>query len=194
MYCRGSMSHKLVYHISCGSLWPLTPVASNAWIQWLNVPLFFCMWLLLERDLCSSGPCFNKGTCIDTEDSNYKCLCMQQWIGNQCEGKHNAQLSPNMALRSAVASFATIFVSLPASSFTSNIHCIWHRLHITCIHFLLFRHLAYFHPYLIDNGHKVCCHIFVTSLITWPFIAMQQSSPMQPFCVTSHALSSTSLL
>ena len=41
--------------------------------------------LHLEINPCSSSPCGNGGTCINTLVGNYTCICKIQWTGTNCE-------------------------------------------------------------------------------------------------------------
>ena len=38
-----------------------------------------------EINPCSSNPCENGGTCVNTVDGNYACFCTSLWSGNNCE-------------------------------------------------------------------------------------------------------------
>ena len=40
---------------------------------------------MVPMDHCASSPCENGGTCINTADNNYICVCKAQWTGTNCE-------------------------------------------------------------------------------------------------------------
>ena len=41
--------------------------------------------LVVPDDHCASSPCENSGTCVNTADNNYICVCKPQWTGTNCE-------------------------------------------------------------------------------------------------------------
>ena len=47
--------------------------------------LNFFLSLHLDINPCSSSPCENGGTCVNTIDGNYTCVYETQWTGSNCE-------------------------------------------------------------------------------------------------------------